>query len=372
MGERGSVTIMHVRGLPIRLHATLLLILPYFAWIIARTSPALAGLAGIDADALLMPPLAFGVLLAVALFASVLFHELFHVFVGIRGGGTFRGVTLMLIGGVSEVETLPPRPAAEAAMAVAGPIGSLLLALACFAGFLVAPQEDLRFACFYLAQVNLVLALFNLLPAFPMDGGRILRAVLALFVSRVTATRVAAGIGQVVALLFLAASFATGNFMLGIIAVVVFFGARAELRMTREAAAFDGLTVGDAMLAAPPVVEAEEPLESAIERMRHELKTVLFVVSDGAFVGLLSAKAALEASRQNVFRVRDAVRRKVPALRPHQDLDTAVRLLRESGLGLLPVIVGDRLVGFLTPAAVTRLMQAREGLAVAEAERQPT
>ncbi len=373
MGERGSVTILHVRGLPIRLHATLLLILPYFAWVISRTAPALADLAGIRFDTLIIPPLAFGVLLSVALFASVLLHELFHVFVGIRGGGTFRGVTLMLIGGVSEVETLPPKPAAEAAMAVAGPIGSVLLALSCFAVYLIAPIDDVRFAFFYLAQVNLALAVFNLLPAFPMDGGRILRAVLALFVKRVTATRVAAGIGQLVAVLFLVAGFASGNFMLGIIAVVVFFGARAELRMTREAAAFDGLTVADAMLGQPPVVEAEEPLDSAIDRMRRELKTVLFVVSDGAFVGLLSAKHALEAARESAMRVRDAARRNVPALRPHQDLDSAMRQLRESGFGLLPVIVGERLVGFLTPAAVTRLVQVRDGVDLPPAgERQPT
>ena len=141
-----------------------------------------------------------GGLLAVGLFACVLVHELAHVLVGRWGGARFAGVTLMIVGGVSEVIDLPRRPAYEAAMAVAGPLASLALAAAAFAGHRFAGAPDLAFAMFYLGSINFALALFNLIPGFPLDGGRVLRSIVwAATHSVERATRISARTGQVVA-----------------------------------------------------------------------------------------------------------------------------------------------------------------------------
>src|SRR5262245_40479146 len=114
MFQRGSVTLFRVRGVPIRAHWTLLLIVPYLAFALSARFGALAERAGVSTGAVVLPPVVWGVVLALALFASVAVHELAHVWVAKRHGARVQGVTLMLLGGVSHVSRMPPRPSAEA------------------------------------------------------------------------------------------------------------------------------------------------------------------------------------------------------------------------------------------------------------------
>ncbi|MBI5547974.1 MAG: site-2 protease family protein [Deltaproteobacteria bacterium] len=369
MGGKGSLTVARIRGIPIRLHFTFLIILPYLAYILAKTSPSLARMAGVRPDALLLPPLALGALLGVGLFVCVLIHELAHVFVGLRGGAKVQGVTLMLVGGVSEVTEFPARPSFEAAMAVAGPLASLGLAALCLAGFHLAGAgvADLRFSLYYLSFMNFALAIFNLIPAFPMDGGRILRAVLAMLTNRVRATRIASWVGQGLAIVFLLAGLYSLNWVLILIGVLVVAGARAEFEMVKSGSVMEGLTVASAMLRFPPTVEAGDSLASVLARMERELKTTYFVLEHGALVGAVSAEdARRSASSPSFARAADVMRREVPTLSPEQDLASASRTLRTSGMTILPVTQAGALVGSVSFSTVAAAVRAREAARAVE------
>lgn len=361
MGGRHSLTVFRVRGIPVRLHYTFALVLPYLAWAIARTIPALARLAQMSPAELVLPPLALGAMLALGLFACVLIHEFAHVFAGLRGGARVSGVTLMLVGGVSEVIEFPRRPIGEVAMALAGPLASVALAVASFLLFGAVRSPDVRFGLHYLGYVNLGLAVFNLIPAFPMDGGRILRAVLNLFTSRVRATTIAAWAGQVIAIAFLLAGAYILNWVLLFIGVLVIVGARSELKMVRSTAQLEGITVGQAMQRFPPVVDVEERMSMLLERMRRELRTTYFVVRGTELVGAVTLEEARRSQDIEDFSTVDsAMRRDVATLAPEAPLSSAALLLRTTGLTCVPVVQGRSLVGSVSRASIAAALQQRD------------
>jgi Zn-dependent protease len=396
MGDKGSLTIFRVKGIPVRIHFTFLIILPYLAYVIARATPALGGLAGVNPDQMRIPYLGMGFILALFLFACVLIHEWSHVWVGLKGGGKVEGITLMIVGGVSEISELPPRPSSEAAMAAAGPVSSLVLAFLSLAGYsLVSASPDLRFALYYLFYMNLVLAIFNALPAFPMDGGRILRALLSMITSRVRATRIASWVGQGMAVLFFVAGLLSYNWVLMLIGFLVVLGARAEWEMVKAGLSMNGLKVEQAMVRFPPTLEADESLSSAIERVDRERKTTYFVVSQGALLGaVLSSDIAQQSEiglpkgraeknwqeeqyssrlverfpeqsiehpiEHPVVVVSQLVRKDVPRLRSQQDLASAARLLRTSEYDSLPVLQDGMLLGSVSFASIASAIRARD------------
>lgn len=357
MGHGGSVTVGRLGGIPIRLHFTLAIVLPYLAWAIARETEPLARLARLSPDDLTLPTWVLGVALASGLFLCVLLHELGHIAVGRAGGAKFRGVTLMLVGGVSEMAELPPRPMAEAAMAVAGPLVSLALSGVCYLGTRLATQADLKFAAFYLAYVNLALAAFNLLPAFPMDGGRALRALLSRATTRLRATRIAAGIGQVLALALLGLGILSGNWLLALIALFVIFGARSELNAVRTSALFEGLSVADALREPPPTADPMEPVGEALDRMRRAGAPIAFVLDRGVLVGALTPRACRAAPEATVG---EAMSRETGVLSPETPLEDGARRLRLLSLPMLPVVEFEGLVGALSPDSVGRALRRRE------------
>ena len=223
---RAAYKIATVWGIPIRLHVTMILVLPVMVW-----------------DFGLVP----GVVLAVGLFTSIVLHELGHSLVAIRTGCRVREILLLPIGGAAQMESMPRRPLHEFIMAIAGPAVSLgLFGLLVYAGaYLPLPRNSPLFGYaglsgYNIAQelgfVNLGLASFNMLPAFPMDGGRVLRALLSPRLGRLRATRIAARVGRVMAVLFAVAAIWLGwreHIMLFFIAGFVFWAAGAEYRLVR-------------------------------------------------------------------------------------------------------------------------------------------
>lgn len=217
--------IAKVRGIPIRMHLTLLIALPYFAYTFAEIFSA--------------RPLTWGLLAAVSLFTSVALHELGHSFVAIAKGFPVRDITLWPIGGIASLARIPERPRDEFAVAIAGPLVSLTLAGALYglgASGMFPVNSDAESFCDALSMINLSLFVFNLLPAFPMDGGRILRAALAARKGRLAATRIAARCGKICALLFAIVGIwglpglVPPSLMLVVIAIFIFFSAGSEYR----------------------------------------------------------------------------------------------------------------------------------------------
>ncbi|NCC52276.1 MAG: hypothetical protein EOM20_13810 [Spartobacteria bacterium] len=215
-----STHIGTVYGIPIKVHITLWIVLP----IIAFSLMPGAGFLG----------LAWGLLFATGLFTSVALHELGHSFVSVNKGCPVREILLLPIGGMAKLDRLPSKPRDELQIAIAGPAVSIALSIFC--AFMAVPFE--RAGMFFtskllasLGMMNLYLALFNLLPSYPMDGGRVFRALLEPRYGRLEATRRAVKLGRIMALGFGVYGLFTGNFSLVIIAIFIYLAAGAEYRV---------------------------------------------------------------------------------------------------------------------------------------------
>jgi len=231
-----SYLISRVMGIPVRVHITLIILL-----IILTFSSGV-----------------FGMLYAVALFASVALHELGHSWVAIRKGCRVHEIMLLPIGGVAKMNNIPSRPKDEFLIAAAGPLTSFLLAV--FFGWLG------QFAFFFISlrNVNLMLCLFNLLPSFPMDGGRIFRAFMTPRLGRLKATALAARIGRIMAVAFAVFGLFQGNFLLIIIAIFIYQSAGAEYRaIYLQQMSQDWFTAGqtaDVEVSPPPYARKAPPV----------------------------------------------------------------------------------------------------------------
>ncbi len=361
----GAIRIATLRGIPIRLHYSFLLVLPLLAWLFSQAFRNAAAAADVPPERLLGHPLAWGLGLVLALFLSVLVHELAHSFYALRKGGQVSDITLLMIGGVSRITRMPEGPRQEAVMAFVGPLTSLVLGGAFLAAYTLlvgARSFNLQFAVFYLGVLNLFLGFFNLLPAFPMDGGRVLRALLTPRLGRVRATQVAGMFGKGFALLFGLLGLMGGNFILLIIAFFVFMGAEAESREVLVQSLLARVRVRELMMPRTASVEAGDSLEEVATRMRTERRRALPVVENGRVGGLvtLAAVRQVPAARRSHVRVRE-VAEPVPALTPESTAWDALREMGQRRLPQLPVVREDgTLVGTVTQDDVMRGMELRE------------
>lgn len=360
----GGVRIGSVRGIPIRVHVTFLLVLPFLALAFGRSFSQAAHVAGLPAHELRGSALAWGLVVAIALFASVLVHELAHSLYAIAKGGRVRAITLTMIGGVSQLTDAPRRGRDEAIMALVGPATSLVLGgLFWLAYRALAPLRsfDLAFAAFQLASLNVVLGLFNLLPAFPMDGGRILRGALAERWGALRATRVAAGAGKAFAALFAIVGLASLDLLLLVIAFFVWAGAEAEGRGVLVRALLGHIRVRDLAVPRAGAVDASTTVYDLGERMLHERRTAFPVEEGGHVVGAITLEDVRKVAAPERTRIRVAeVVRRVPPLDAGEDASQAVRVLAGAGGALVPVVDGGIAVGVLTQLDLARALQLQE------------
>lgn len=369
----GGVKVLSVRGIPIKLHWTFFLILPYVAYAMAKRFEAFANDASTHDYALLLPPAAWGLVLAILLFASVLLHELGHVFVALNQGSKVRGVTLMMLGGVSHIDEVSRAPRAEAKMAIVGPLVSIAIAIVAYAAHLVFDGlPDLQFGLYYLAQINLAIGLFNMLPAFPLDGGRVLRSVLEAKRGRLGATEIAANLGRVLAVLMGIFGLLSGNFLLALIAVFVWSGGAAEARAAIHRERLAGVRVLEMTRSNVPVVYASETLARATDVMLKARTSVVMVRGEHG-VGFVTAdQIAAIANRHRGAATLDVVATmNVPAVDAAELLVPTIDAMDQQNLRHIPVVRGDSVIGVLSREAVTRYLQLESVLrpSVLESER---
>lgn len=265
-------------GIDLKLHWTFLILLGWvFLSYFSQTGEVLAGLAGVG--------------FILALFACVVLHELGHALAARRYGVVTRNIVLLPIGGVANLERIPEKPREELVVALAGPavnvvIAALLAVLLLATGGLpeLESLESLtvptgRSFLTSLLAVNVLLVLFNLIPAFPMDGGRVLRALLAMRYDRARATDIAAKLGQVLAIGFVFFGFFT-NFWLVFIGLFIYLGAGGENRAVSMQAALEDYLVEDITMHQYTALQAEEPLKRAVDILLDGQEKD-FVVLDG-------------------------------------------------------------------------------------------
>jgi Zn-dependent protease/CBS domain-containing protein len=360
---RGGFQVAVVRGIPIRLHVTFLLVLPFLAYGFAQEFPQFARMAGVAPGAL-RSPWAWGLGVALALFVSVLLHELAHSLYAVAKGGRVRAITLLMIGGVSEVAEPPATPGQEAMMAFVGPATSLALAAAAYAVHAAADpaaHPAVALSSFALAYLNAFLAAFNLLPAFPMDGGRVLRGLLARRIGAVRATQLAARIGKGFAVLFAGWGFLSGNLVLVLVAFFVFMGAEAEARDVLVRAVLGELRVRDLMAAEAGALSPDDTVYDAGERMLRERRLAYPVARGGAVIGYLGLDRVEAVPPEE--RARTAVARAMrpgSVLGPDDHVADALRLLDREAIQQLAVVEAGALVGTLSRQDVQRGLALRE------------
>jgi Zn-dependent protease/CBS domain-containing protein len=354
-----SVRIGSVFGIPIQLDLTFLLVLPLFAYLIgAQTGvfveelgPLLGSTLDLGPYGEGLAPYALGFVAAVGLFASILLHELGHSVVAMRYGYPIDSITLWLFGGVASLGEMPEDWREEFAIAVAGPIVSIALGAAFFVGVVLLPTDAgatasaAVFVVGYLAITNVALALFNLLPGFPMDGGRVLRALLARNRPYARATQIAAEVGKGFAIVLgLVGLFFLGNIFLAGIALFIYIGAASEAQQTVRKAAFEGVLVRDVMTPADSVdvVHADDSVAELLERMFSERHTGYPVVRGGTIVGMVTledARGVREVER-DAYRVEEVMSTELVTIGPDEEAMTALSRMQSGGIGRLLVIRG--------------------------------
>ncbi|QGA83963.1 site-2 protease family protein [Halomicrobium sp. LC1Hm] len=297
-----SFKVAQVWGIPIKIHISLLVVLPLFAWLLGSGQQIelyaglIEGLTGapLDTDALTVDgaiPWIIGSAAAVGLFVSVALHELGHAWAALRYDLEVESITLWILGGLASLSAIPREWNKEFWIAVAGPATSILTGVACYGALFVIPasQPVLVFVVGWLAVTNVVLAVFNMVPAFPMDGGRVLRALLARNRSYAGATRTAATVGKLFAILFGAAGLLGGfNPMLVLLALFIYGAASSESRTVALGDLLEGLTVTDMAAAPDATIEADATVSELVTRMFADRRTEFAVVEDGNVVGVIS------------------------------------------------------------------------------------
>ena len=369
-----SYTVARVWGIPIRINVSLIVFLPILAYLIGsgQQIELYAGVIGdltgrgFDLGALRdgTTPWVIGIVAAVGLFVSVTLHELGHSWVALRYDLEIESITLWILGGLAALSEIPREWNREFWIAIAGPITSVLVGGVCYAGLLVVPADldVVRFVAGWLAIVNVTLAVFNLLPAFPMDGGRILRALLARSRPYASATRIAGRIGVVFAVLFAVVGVLNFNPILLLLAWFIYGAATTESRAVLLDELLEGITVGDIMTPNPRTIEADTTLGAFADRMIRERQTVYPVTDGGEVVGAVSLadlKGARNADRDETT-IR-SVMREVPRL--DIDADAFDALAAYSGReGMLALVTENGAVaGVLSDSDYSHALTIQRG-----------
>jgi Zn-dependent protease len=353
---RWSVKIARIAGTEIRLHITFLIFLAWIGFVYYQAGGPEAAVRG--------------AVFMILLFLSVLLHELGHVVIARHYGIHTPDITLLPIGGVARLRRMPTKPIQEIAVALAGPAVNVLIAVllvlltpaSMTLRELLSPAGGAQSMLTRLATVNVWLVLFNLIPAFPMDGGRVLRALIAIKIPYPRATHIAAGIGQGFAFLFGFLGL-LGNPMLIFIALFLYLGASQEAAVAGLRDVSEWLSVSDAMVTEFSVLSSDSTVADAVGALlrtsQHE-----FPVVDGAGqpLGILTRDDMIRAlqTRGPDVPVRDVMRRDLPVIPQNASLEDAFESMQESDSPALPVVDSRRrLTGILTVENVGELMMIR-------------
>lgn len=331
-----------VSGIKIYIHWTFLILI---GWVI------ISGLrAGLGFNAI-----AYSVIFTLTIFLCVVLHELGHAIVAKRFRIITKDIILLPIGGMARMESLPEKPMQEFLIAIAGPIVNFVIA-----GILYFPlslngnpfemqefsQINEKNFLMLLLAVNVSIGVFNLIPAFPMDGGRILRALLSFRLPRYTATRIASMTGQFLAIVFIFIGFFYNPFLI-LIGAFIFLGAQAEVEYSRATSVLSGYKVKDVVMTHYYTVNANDPLENAIKLLLDVQAKDFLVMDKEKIVGTLGSNDMLKNLAQNggTVPVKSAMQENVVFLDPEMPLTEVLKKKGEKNLSLMPVMENSHITG---------------------------
>ena len=355
-----SLNIGSIAGTAIRIHITFILFLAFFFLV------GLASGSVLEAAKL--------VVFIVVLFACVLAHEFGHIFTARAFGVETPDVTLLPIGGVARLARIPENPGQELLIAVAGPlvnvaIGAALLAVTstrASTALFSAMSDPNASTLDQLAAANLFIAAFNMIPAFPMDGGRVLRALLAIRLGHLRATEIAATIGQWTAFALGFAGLLNWNPILIFIALFVYLAASSESQMAAVRTMARGVPVTAAMITRLATLTGSEHIDHAVQTLLQTNQTEFPVVDgEGVLVGVVGRAEMIKALRQYGpdAPVSDVMVKDIPTIDRSHRLEEAFRLLQENAVPAVGVVDhAGRFIGLVTPATVGEMLMVQRSL----------
>ncbi len=364
-----------VWGIPIQLNISLIVFMPILVWLIAATgqielyASIIEGLAPVSIDEAALQeganPWLIGVIAAIGLFFSVAVHELGHAYAARRYGIGTESITLWIFGGLAALESMPKEWNREFWIALAGPITSVLLA-GVFVLLLQVIPAGLPIVIFvvgWLAVINVVLTVFNMLPAFPMDGGRVLRALLARRRSYARATRTAARVGTLFAILFAIVGVLSWNPILILIAFFVYGTASTESRTTMLDELLTGVTADDVMEHQITTVSATDSVRTFTQRLLSDRQTEYLVVDSQdeivGFVTLSDMKRVADDAHETTT-VQEIMTSDVPTVSPETP---AFDVLIAMGRSPFAAVVDDgEPIGTVSRRDLGRILELRRQL----------
>jgi len=339
-----SLQLGNIFGIKVQVHWTFLILL---GWIVFSNMRA-----GSGAEQTM-----WSVLFILTIFACVTLHEFGHALAAKRFGIKTKDITLLPIGGLARLESIPENPREELIVAIAGPLVNIVIVAALypivhFTSDVTSSIKQLTAITsenflFNLMFINLWLAVFNLIPAFPMDGGRVLRALLSFKMERHKATAIAARIGQLLAFGFVTLGFFSNPFLI-FIGLFIFLGAQAEAEYTQAKSILKGFTVNDVLMKQYQTISSGETIKAAVTMLLNGQYKSFLVTDNGQAVGTLNRDEiikALSSQGENSI-IHDVMNKELVLLKSEMPLQEAWQLMQQHKT-LMPVFTNNKLVGTL-------------------------
>jgi Zn-dependent protease/CBS domain-containing protein len=353
---KSSFKIFSIFGIPVELHISFLLLM------VVIFALAFLGIFTL-----------YVAFLIILLFVTVVIHELSHSYVAKRYGVPVERIVLLPIGGVSAMGEIPKDPDQELKIAVAGPLTNIIIAFLCLIGLFITggitslsvssffisntPNADINLFLSNFLGINLVLGIFNLLPAFPMDGGRVLRAFLARRMSYNKATKTAASIGKQFAIL-MAIFGIFFNFILILIAIFIYIGADQEYKAIMVSSMLEGLSVKDIMTRNVETLTPETPVSEALNTMFQKRHMGYPVMDGDKLVGIITFEdiSHVPESERNIP-VKDIMSKDLILASKDEPVFNTLDKISRNNIGRLPVIENGKLVGIISKTDIMKILE---------------
>lgn len=350
-----SLQLGKIFGIRLQIHWTFLILL---GWIVISNMRVGAG----------TEQTMWSILFILTIFVCVTMHEFGHAMAARKFGIKTKDITLLPIGGLARLESIPEKPKEELIVALAGPLVNVLIvaALSPFVSFTldITKIQQLSFITaenfvFNLMFINLWLAVFNLIPAFPMDGGRVLRALLSFKIERHIATAIAARIGQLLAIGFVILGFFSNPFLI-FIGLFIFLGAQAEAEYTQTKSILKGFTVNDVLMKQYQTIESGEAVKYAVQLLLNGQCKHFLITDNGNPVGTLNRDEiikALSEQGENTL-IHNVMNKELLFLKSEMPLEEAWQLMQQHKT-LMPVFANSKLVGALDAENIMEFIMVR-------------
>lgn len=352
-------------GIPLYLDVTFLIILPLFAWLIGTQIEAFITLAQLPIETAPLidgyTPYLLGLAAAIGLFISVVIHELGHAITARYYDVDTERITLWLLGGMAQFKEMPKQRGGEAVVAIAGPITSFALAILGWAALQVIPagMPALYFVLAYVTFMNVALAIFNLIPALPLDGGRVLRSLLALRMDHLRATQVSASISRILAVALGLLGLLAFNLFLILVAFFIYMAVTAESRYASFTTALENVGVMDLMTKKVSTVSPETTVAELIDKMLREAHLGYPVKNDrGEVIGMIELEHVNGVPKNQ--QISERMNTEVPQIPVSASAQEAFELMSQNDFGRLIVVdPTGYMVGILSKTDLIRALQVR-------------